>query len=76
MTFPFARVVALLAVVLVSHAALAHAWPNRPVGFVVPSAAGAGAGGIAGTEVAAKAAAPGATFLMTDVSLVMSACLS
>ena len=88
---------------LVSQAALAQAWPNRPVRFLVPFAAGAGindimarlvgqhlsaglgqpvvienragAGGIAGTEAAAKAAPDGTTFLMTNVSLVTSAYL-
>jgi tripartite-type tricarboxylate transporter receptor subunit TctC len=91
----------MLLALLVSHAALTQSWPNRPVRFVVPYAAGAGindimarlvgqhlaaglgqpvvienrpaAGGIAGTEVAAKAAADGYTFLMTNVSLVTSA---
>src|SRR6267143_2133739 len=79
----FARGVALLAAMLVSQAALAQAWPNRPVRLLVPFAAGAGtndimarlvgqhlgaglgqpvvienrpgAGGIAGTDAAAKA---------------------
>jgi tripartite-type tricarboxylate transporter receptor subunit TctC len=91
----------MLLALLVSHAALTQSWPNRPVRFVVPYAAGAGindimarlvgqhlgaglgqpvvienragAGGIAGTEVAAKAAPDGYTFLMTNVSLVTSA---
>ena len=94
---------ALLLALLVSQAALAQAWPNRPVRFLVPFAAGAGindimarlvgqhlsaglgqpvvienragAGGIAGTEAAAKAAPDGYTFLMTNVSLVTSAYL-
>lgn len=93
----------MLLAMLVSHAALAQAWPNRPVRFLVPFAAGAGindimarlvgqhlgaglgqpvvienragAGGIAGTEAAAKAAPDGTTFLMTNVSLVTSAYL-
>jgi tripartite-type tricarboxylate transporter receptor subunit TctC len=88
---------------LVSHAALAQTWPNRPVRLLVPFAAGAGindimarlvgqylgaglgqpvvienragAGGIAGTEAAAKAAPDGYTLLMTNVSLVTSAYL-
>ncbi|TMH29905.1 MAG: tripartite tricarboxylate transporter substrate binding protein [Betaproteobacteria bacterium] len=91
------------AALLVSQAALSQAWPNRPVRFLVPFAAGAGindimarlvgqhlgaglgqpvvienragAGGIAGTEAAAKAAPDGYTFLMTNVSLVTSAYL-
>ena len=99
----FACGVALLLALLVSQAALAQAWPNRPVRFLVPFAAGAGindimarlvgqhlgaglgqpvvienragAGGIAGTEAAAKAAPDGYTFLMTNVSLVTSAFL-
>src|SRR5207302_9512899 len=99
----FACGVALLLALLVSQAALAQAWPNRPVRFLVPFAAGAGindimarlvgqhlgaglgqpvvienragAGGIAGTEAAAKAAPDGYTFLMTNVSLVPSAYL-
>jgi len=99
----FACGVALLLALLVSQAALAQAWPNRPVRFLVPFAAGAGindimarlvgqhlgaglgqpvvienragAGGIAGTEAAAKAAPDGYTFLMTNVSLVTSAYL-
>ena len=59
------RGAALLAAMLVSHAALAQTWPNRPVRCVVPFAAGAGindimarasAGGIPGTEAPAKAA--------------------
>ena len=93
----------MLLAMLVSHAALAQAWPNRPVRLIVPFAAGAGtndimarlvgqhlgarlgqpvvienrpgAGGIAGTEAAAKAAPDGYTFLMTNVSLVTSAYL-
>src|SRR5436305_9467617 len=97
----FACGAALLLALLVSQAALAQAWPNRPVRFLVPFAAGAGindimarlvgqhlgaglgqpvvienragAGGIAGTEAAAKAAPDGYTFLMTNVSLVTSA---
>ena len=103
MRFSFARGAALLAAMLVSHTALAQAWPNRPVRLLVPFAAGAGindimarlvgqhlgaglgqpvvienragAGGIAGTEAAAKAAPDGTTFLMTNVSLVTSAYL-
>src|SRR3954466_1358296 len=99
----FARGAALIAAMLVSQAALAQAWPNRPVRFLVPFAAGAGindimarlvgqhlgaslgqpvvienragAGGIAGTEAAAKAPPDGYTFLMTNVSLVTSAYL-
>src|SRR5207237_1855303 len=99
----FARGAALLAALLISQAALAQAWPNRPVRFLVPFAAGAGindimarlmgqhlgailgqavvienragAGGIAGTDAAAKAAPDGYTFLMTNVSLVTSAYL-
>jgi tripartite-type tricarboxylate transporter receptor subunit TctC len=99
----FGRAAALLVAMLVSQAALAQAWPNRPVRFLVPFAAGAGindimarlvgqhlgaglgqpvvienragAGGIAGTEAAAKAAPDGYTFLMTNVSLVTSAYL-
>ncbi|HEY5900320.1 MAG TPA: tripartite tricarboxylate transporter substrate binding protein [Burkholderiales bacterium] len=95
------RSAALLAALLVSQAVSAQAWPNRPVRFLVPFAAGAGindimarlvgqhlgaglgqpvvienragAGGIAGTEAAAKAAPDGYTFLMTNVSLVTSA---
>ena len=94
------RALFLLVAMLVSHAALAQAWPNRPVRFLVPFAAGAGindimarlvgqhlgaglgqpvvienragAGGIAGTDAAAKAAPDGYTFLMTNVSLVTS----
>ncbi|TAK86614.1 MAG: tripartite tricarboxylate transporter substrate binding protein [Betaproteobacteria bacterium] len=90
----------MLLTMLVSHAALAQAWPSRPVRLLVPFAAGAGtndimarlvgqhlgarlgqpvvienrpgAGGIAGTEAAAKAAPDGYTFLMTNVSLVIS----
>src|SRR5260221_6955494 len=95
-----ARGAVLLAAILVSQAVLAQAWPNRPVRFLVPFAAGAGindimarlvgqhlgaglgqpvvignragAGGIAGTDAAAKAAPDGSTFLMTNVSLVTS----
>src|SRR6267142_6879922 len=105
-----ARGAALLAAMLVSHAALAQSgpalvqgWPSRPVRLLVPFAAGAGtndimarlvgqhlgaglgqpvvienrpgAGGIAGTDAAAKAAPDGYTFLMTNVSLVTSAYL-
>src|SRR5258708_23304410 len=90
----------MLLAMLVAQAALAQAWPNRPVRFLVPFAAGAGindimarlvgqhlgaglrqpvvienragAGGIAGTDAAAKAAPDGYTFLMTNVSLVTS----
>ena len=97
------RAAALFAAMFVSHVALAQAWPNRAVRFIVPFAAGAGindimarlvgqhlgaglgqpvvienragAGGIAGTEAAAKAAPDGYTFLMTNVSLVTSAYL-
>src|SRR5947207_1546829 len=97
------RIFLMLLALLVSQAALAQAWPNRPVRFLVPFAAGAGindimarlvgqhlgaglgqpvvienragAGGIAGTEAAAKAAPDGYTFLMTNVSLVTSAYL-
>jgi tripartite-type tricarboxylate transporter receptor subunit TctC len=97
------RTLVVLLAMLVSHAALAQAWPNRPVRLLVPFAAGAGtndimarlvgqhvgaglgqpvvienrpgAGGIAGTEAAAKAAPDGYTFLMTSVSLVTSAYL-
>jgi tripartite-type tricarboxylate transporter receptor subunit TctC len=97
------RALVTLLVMLLSQAALAQAWPNRPVRFLVPFAAGAGindimarlvgqhlgaglgqpvvienrpgAGGIAGTDVAAKAAPDGYTFLMTNVSLVTSAYL-
>ena len=93
----------MLLALLVSQAALAQSWPNRPVRFLVPFAAGAGindimarlvgqhlgaglgqpvvienrpgAGGIAGTDAAAKAAPDGYTFLMTNVSLVTSAYL-
>jgi tripartite-type tricarboxylate transporter receptor subunit TctC len=93
----------MLLAMLVSQAALAQAWPNRPVRLLVPFAAGAGtndimarlvgqhlgaglgqpvvienrpgAGGIAGTDIAAKAAPDGYTFLMTNVSLVTSAYL-
>src|SRR5438067_1341310 len=99
----FACGAALLLALLVSQAALAQAWPSRPVRFLVPFAAGAGindimarlvgqhlgaglgqpvvienragAGGIAGTEAAAKAVPDGYTFLMTNVSLVTSAYL-
>src|SRR5438874_149565 len=99
----FACAAALLLALLVAHAALALPWPNRPVRFLVPFAAGAGindimarlvgqhlgatlgqpvvienragAGGIAGTDAAAKAAPDGYTFLMTNVSLVTSAYL-
>jgi tripartite-type tricarboxylate transporter receptor subunit TctC len=97
------RAFLLLLALLVSQAALAQSWPNRPVRLLVPFAAGAGindimarlvgqhlgaglgqavvienragAGGIAGTEAAAKAAPDGTTFLMTNVSLVTSAYL-
>src|SRR2546428_7985534 len=97
------RIFLMLLAMLVSHAALAQAWPNRPVRLLVPFAAGAGtndimarlvgqhlgaglgqpvvienragAGGIAGTDAAAKAAPDGYTFLMTNVSLVTSAYL-
>ena len=90
-----------LLALLVSQAAFAQSWPNRPVRFLVPFAAGAGindimarlvgqhlgaglgqpvvienrpgAGGIAGTDAAAKAPPDGYTFLMTNVSLVTSA---
>ena len=93
----------MLLALIVSQAAFAQNWPNRPVRFLVPFAAGAGindimarlvgqhlgaglgqpvvienragAGGIAGTEAAAKAAPDGYTFLMTNVSLVTSAYL-
>jgi len=93
----------LFVALLVSQLAQAQAWPNRPVRFLVPFAAGAGindimarlvgqhlgaglgqpvvienragAGGIAGTEAAAKAAPDGYTFLMTNVSLITSAYL-
>jgi tripartite-type tricarboxylate transporter receptor subunit TctC len=99
----FALGAALVLAMLVSHAALAQAWPNRPVRLLVPFSAGAGvtdimarlvgqhlgaslgqpvvienragAGGIAGTDAAAKAAPDGYTFLMTNVSLVTSAYL-
>src|SRR6184192_1833545 len=99
----FACGAALLLALLASQAAQAQAWPNRPVRFLVPFAAGAGindimarlvgqhlgaglgqpvvienragAGGIAGTDAAAKAAPDGYTFLMTNVSLVTSAFL-
>src|SRR5438093_5844978 len=85
----FALGAALVLAMLVSHAALAQAWPNRPVRLLVPFAAGAGtndimarlvgqhlgaglgqpvvienrpgAGGIAGTDAAAKAAPDGST---------------
>src|SRR5216110_2859957 len=94
------RTWAVLLAMFISHAALAQAWPNRPVRLLVPFAAGAGtndimarlvgqhlgaglgqpvvienrpgAGGIAGTDAAAKAAPDGYTFLMTNVSLVTS----
>jgi len=94
------RIFLMVLAMLVSQAALAQAWPNRPVRFLVPFAAGAGindimarlvgqhlgaglgqpvvienragAGGIAGTDAAAKAAPDGSTFLMTNVSLVTS----
>ena len=97
------RIFLMLLAMLVSQAALAQAWPNRPVRFLVPFAAGAGindimarlvgqhlgaglgqpvvienragAGGIAGTDAAAKAPPDGYTFLMTNVSLVTSAYL-
>src|ERR671936_2660740 len=97
------RIFLMSLALLLSHAALAQAWPNRPVRLVVPFAAGAGtndimarlvgqhlgarlgqpvvienrpgAGGIAGTDIAAKAAPDGYTFLMTNVSLVTSAYL-
>ncbi len=93
----------MLLAMLVSQAALAQAWPSRPVRLIVPYAAGAGindimarlvgqylgaplgqpvvienrpgAGGIAGTEAAAKAAPDGYTFLLSNVSLVTSAYL-
>jgi len=93
----------LFVALLVSQLAQAQSWPNRPVRFLVPFAAGAGindimarlvgqhlgaglgqpvvienragAGGIAGTEAAAKAAPDGYTFLMTNVSLITSAYL-
>src|SRR2546428_9993147 len=83
------RIFLMLLAMLVSHAALAQAWPNRPVRLLVPFAAGAGtndimarlvgqhlgaglgqpvvienrpgAGGIAGTDAAAKAASDGST---------------
>jgi tripartite-type tricarboxylate transporter receptor subunit TctC len=94
------RSLLVLLSLFVSQAALAQAWPNRPVRLLVPFAAGAGtndimarlvgqhlgarlgqpvvienrpgAGGIAGTEAAAKSAPDGYTFLMTNVSLVIS----
>src|SRR5260221_5560300 len=97
------RIFSMLLAMLISQAALAQSWPNRPVRFLVPFAAGAGindimarlvgqhlgtglgqpvvienragAGGIAGTEAAAKATPDGYTFLMTNVSLVTSAYL-
>src|SRR5436190_7287636 len=97
------RTFLMLLALIVSQAAFAQNWPNRPVRFLVPFAAGAGindimarlvgqhlgaglgqpvvienragAGGIAGTEAAAKAAPDGYTFLMTNLSLVTSAFL-
>jgi tripartite-type tricarboxylate transporter receptor subunit TctC len=93
----------MLLAMLVSQAALAQGWPNRPVRLLVPFAAGAGindimarlvgqhlgaglgqpvvienragAGGIAGTDAAAKAPPDGYTFLMTNVTLVTTAYL-
>src|ERR671914_480606 len=73
----------LLAAMLVSQAALAQAWPNRLVGQHLGAGLGQpvvienrpGAGGIAGTDAAAKAAPDGYTFLMTNVTLVTTAYL-
>src|SRR5579859_3706184 len=97
------RTLLILLAMLIPQAVTAQSWPNRPVRFLVPFAAGAGindimarlvgqhlgaglgqpvlienragAGGIAGTEAAAKAAPDGYTFLMTNVSLITSAYL-